>query len=370
MINRNNYKVAKEFVRSTQNVKQVQGDSADRYWASVRQLLLWADETWLGDAPKLVPTFQTYVMATDDPRHSPFAPATIKKVFQLARRFYTWAKMMHPGEFRSVPPAWIEALRPPQRILQAVNQVLLDEDDFVTSDEIKSLLALPSSNDIVRRRDQAAAAMLFLSGMRPGAFGSLSLECVDLDKCRIRQWPELGVHTKNSKKATTFLLRIPELMDVARDWDTLVRQTLPSTAAWFTPITSRFGVPQLSEDRPGIHRNTAVNDRLQVLFSEAKMKYRSAHKFRHGHAVYGLLHARTMADYKAVSRNLMHQDVTITDSIYAALLDDEVERRISTLGTTVAPLAKEDDDMERYIHQLPQDRLVRVLKMAAARLAS
>jgi hypothetical protein len=109
---------------------------------------------------------------------------------------------------------------------------------------------------------------------------------------------------------------------------------------------------------------------LQLLFTEAQMNYRSAHKFRHGHAVYGLLHAHTMADYKAVSRNLMHHDVTITDSIYAALLDDEVERRISTLGSNGVPLVKEDDEMERYIHQLPQDQLVRVLKMAAARLAS
>ena len=75
-----------------------------------------------------------------------------------------------------------------------------------------------------------------------------------------------------------------------------------------------------------------------------------------------------MADYKAVSRNLMHDDVTITDAIYAALMDDEVERRIAGLTETI-PRPSEDAELDLVIQQMPQDRLVRVLKMAAARLS-
>ena len=370
MINRNNYTVTKEFIRTIVSVKQVHPDSADRYWSYVKHLVLWANENWLGDAHKIEPTFQTYILAADDPRHAIFAPVTIKKIFQIARRFFTWAKMTHSTEFRLITPAWIDSLYPPRRVLQSANETHLDEDDFVSLEDVKSLLAVPATADqLVRRRDQAAAAMLLLSGMRPGAFGSLSLQCVDVAKLRIRQWPELGVHTKNSKKATIFLLHIPGLLEVVQDWDAFVRADLPPNAAWFTPITSRFGVQTLSADQPGAHRNTAVNDRLQILFSEAQVKYRSAHKFRHGHAVYGLLHARTMADYKAVSRNLMHTDITITDSIYAGLLDDEVEQRIAGLTEVVAPMSRDESDLETYIQQLSQERLLRVLKLAAARLA-
>ena len=45
---------------------------------------------------------------------------------------------------------------------------------------------------------------------------------------------------------------------------------------------------------------------MRKLFEFADLPYKSPHKFRHGHAVYALQHAKTMADYKAVSMNLMH----------------------------------------------------------------
>ena len=42
-----------------------------------------------------------------------------------------------------------------------------------------------------------------------------------------------------------------------------------------------------------------------------------------------------MADYKAVSMNLMHEDIRVTDSIYAPLASNEVQHRIA--GLTGAP---------------------------------
>jgi len=38
------------------------------------------------------------------------------------------------------------------------------------------------------------------------------------------------VHTKNGKKATTFLFQIPKLIDVALAWDRFVRSELPAKA--------------------------------------------------------------------------------------------------------------------------------------------
>jgi hypothetical protein len=48
--------------------------------------------------------------------------------------------------------------------------------------------------------------MLFLSGARASAFTTLPLSAVDLPARTLRQWPELGVATKNGKRATTYLL--------------------------------------------------------------------------------------------------------------------------------------------------------------------
>jgi hypothetical protein len=78
-----------------------------------------------------------------------------------------------------------------------------NEHVFVSLNEVLQIARLKIAPDnLATRRDQSSAAMLFLSGMRAGAFTTLPLEAVDLQTMKIRQWPELGVHTKNSKKAT------------------------------------------------------------------------------------------------------------------------------------------------------------------------
>jgi hypothetical protein len=70
---------------------------------------------------------------------------------------------------------------------------------------------------------------------------------------------------------------------------------------------------------------------MRKLFAAADMPYKSPHKFRHGHAVFSLQNAQTMADYKAVSMNLMHADISVTDGIYAPLAGEEVKERIANL---------------------------------------
>ena len=52
---------------------------------------------------------------------------------------------------------------------------------------------------------------------------------------------------------------------------------------------------------------------------------------RHGHAVYALKRARTIAEYKAVSQNLMHASLTITDGVYGVLTGADVQSTIAGL---------------------------------------
>jgi integrase len=174
--------------------------------------------------------------------------------------------------------------------------------------------------------------MLFLSGARASAFTTLPVSAVDLPDRALRQWPDLGVATKNGKRATTFLLPIPQLLSVAQAWDDVIRPNLPTAAPWYTPIAAYWGGQSLEESSPGKNRHQALDKRLRKLSDLAGLPYKSAHKFRHGHAVYGLLKAQTMADYKAVSMNLMHHDIKITDSIYAPILNSFV---LSAAGSII-----------------------------------
>ncbi len=62
------------------------------------------------------------------------------------------------------------------------------------------------------------------------------------------------------------------------------------------------------------------------------LKYRSPHAFRHGHIHYGLERAKTMADFKAVSLNVMHSKIQTTDEVYSRLSVEDVHTRVRHLG--------------------------------------
>jgi integrase len=211
--------------------------------------------------------------------------------------------------------------------------------------------------------------MLYLSGMRVGAMGTLPIEAVDLAERSVRQWPSLGVYTKNGKAATTYLLPIPELLEVVQRWDGHVRETLPPTAMWCPPVGHTWGDQSLTADRPGANRHIAINKRLRLLFSLADLPPQSPHKFRHGHAVWALQHARTMADYKAISQNLMHSDIRVTDGIYAPLLGNEVQQRVAGLASQASHPLPTDGDLVSFLSRLSKAEIPAVLHVLADRLA-
>jgi integrase len=186
-------------------------------------------------------------------------------------------------------------------------------------------------DSLALRRDQAAAALLFLSGMRAGALVSLPISAVDMTNHAIHQLATLGVRTKNGKSAVTYLLPIHELLDIVHTWDAFIRGRLPASAMCYTPVAFQHGDQCLSAQAAGTHRRVALGKRLRHLCRMARVPFQSAHKFRHGHAVWALQQAETMADYKAISQNLMHANISITDGIYAMLRSTDVRQRITHL---------------------------------------
>ena len=42
----------------------------------------------------------------------------------------------------------------------------------------------------------------------------MPIKAVDIAERTVKQWPTLGVQTKNAKAATTYLLEIPDLLKV------------------------------------------------------------------------------------------------------------------------------------------------------------
>ncbi len=199
----------------------------------------------------------------------------------------------------------------------------------------------------------------------PAPLGSLPIQAVDVKSRTIKQWPDLGVRTKNLKSATTYLLHIPELLKVVEEWDTFIRQQMPPTAMWYTPVVGHWGEQTLSPKPAEANRGVAIGKRVRKLYAEAGLPRKSPHKFRHGHAVWALQQAQAMADYKAISQNLMHGDIRITDSVYAPLLGSEVQQRITGLsGGARGPAGGPGD----VLNGLSKTELADTLRALARRL--
>ena len=84
----------------------------------------------------------------------------------------------------------------------------------------------------------------------------------------------------------------------------------------------------------GGHRGILATRNIKAWLEGNGLPYHSSHKFRHGHIQYGLANSKSIADYKAVSMNVMHTSMEITDEIYSNLNDGEVQNRIGSLGKT------------------------------------
>lgn len=203
--------------------------------------------------------------------------------------------------------------------------------EAVSLDEIYKIASAPVE-DIVERRIRASAVFWFLSGIRIGAYVTLPIKAVDLQNKTIKQYPSLGVRTKNSKPAKTNLLDIPILLEVIKNWDDEVRTMLPDTGFWFAPLSPDTRELDLARDEVGKHRVAIARENLRDWLSKVGLPYHSPHKFRHGHIHYGLERAKTMADLKAISLNVMHTNIKITDQTYSRLSEDEVHIRVEKLS--------------------------------------
>lgn len=328
MIDRMNYRDVKAFMDYHVNVKQSDPRTVENYWTRLKYLLEWADAKRLSSSHTLKPTFPAYLDNLDG-EHIRMSATRFTAICKTARAFFSWARIAFPGRYRGVTEFWIMSLRPPRARSE---QAELQTRELYTLDDVLQLCRFDTGNSYMLRRSQAAAAFLFLSGMRIGAFVTLPIGCVDLPGMRVMQLPEKGVATKNRKAAETSLLNIAELLDVVRKWDAFVRVGLSDRHPWYAALDLDGKLAkEIPCQKTLVDRRHSFNDDLRLLCQAAGVQYLSAHKFRHGHAVYCIKRAKDMAQMKAISENLMHATIGITDGIYGRLARDDKHRLITGL---------------------------------------
>jgi len=293
--------------------------------------LIWADYRYFDVVPFLRPSFPQYLISLD------LSPVYVSHLVRSARRFFSWLSKHWRG-FSVISAAWLDTLK-----FSGVSTSDEKNHEIVTIDEIRAIASAPVKT-IRDRRIRASAVFWWLSGIRVGAFVTLPVLAVDLEHLTIKQFPSLGVKTKFKKQAITFLFDIPDLLAVVRDWDNEIRAA--GSRFWFASVSPETGLIDPGVSEVGRHRNIRARKDLRLWLARVGLPYHSPHKFRHGHAVFAIKNARTISSLKAISQNLMHSSLKITDGVYGVLSDLDVENEIHSLGK------KQDDDILQKLRDL------------------
>ena len=206
MINRNTWKLTKEYLRFREEVDQLSKGSLLLERDYLRHFLEWTQSKPIDAVEDIRPTFPEYLKtARLDGKNKPLSASYVKKTIGSTRRFFKWVIVYKRGHAIKVSNRWLDTLRPPKFMTEN------KEHEAVTIDEIMAIANAPVYS-LRDKRIRAAAVFLFLSGMRVGAFVTLPIKAVDLNELCIRQWPSLGVKTKFNKYGTTYLLPVKELL--------------------------------------------------------------------------------------------------------------------------------------------------------------
>lgn len=338
MINKNNWRMMKKFLEYRLRVDQISNGSWLREKTHLLYLLNWAQEKSFKLAPSFRPAFPEYLLKSRlDGEKTTLSAVYIKKVLATARLFFIWLSDNEAG-YKHLKQIWIKTIKS-KRISDRPKV-----KHAVSLDEIMAIANAPAPSAQARRA-RAGLVFLYLSGMRIGAFVSLPIQAVDIANLQVNQFPELGVRTKNNKSATTFLLPIPELLKVVKEWDDEVRAVLPLNGFWYAPFSPLTGEIDPGITDVGVHRAINASRNFRQWLNEVNLPYYSPHKFRHGHVRYGRDHAKNIAQFKAVSQNVMHSSMGITDQVYSVMNDLEVKNGIGALQDDVISPARSEDDL-------------------------
>jgi len=328
MINRQNWKLVCEYLKYRRDFDQISKKSQRLEESRLRHLLEWANDFPFERVVKILPSFPQYILNIRiDGRSGSLSPIYVEKVIRAAYRFFKWVTN-HKRGFTSLNQIYLDTLKPPKMENEK------KEHEAVTIEEIRAI-AKASVTTIGERRIRASALFWFLSGIRIGAFVSLPLLAVDLSSFSVKQWPKLGVRTKFKKRATTFLLNIPDLVEVVREWDMEVRNICGDNGLWFAQLSPDTGKIIPYAMRAGEYRSSIATRDLKQWLEKVGLPYHSPHKFRHGNAVYSIKLAKDIAALKAVSQNLMHSNLSITDGVYGILSETDIQEQILSLGKTI-----------------------------------
>lgn len=276
------------------------------------------------------------------------------------KTFFEWL-ITQPGYKSKITSDSLEYLRITKKESRVVAQNSIRK--FPYMEYVRNLADSIEGQNDVQLRNRALISFAFLTGMRDGAIVSLPLKSIDMDKLIVFQNPVYGVKTKFSKTIYSKIFNFDEkLLKYFTDWHQhLLEIGFSSNDPVFPRSKSSQGENSLSfeestEIEPVFWESTSsMRDIFKKTAIAADLPYYRPHAFRHSAIYYALKITRNGDEYKAVSQNFGHEDVSTTLSVYAQYEPEKLIEVLSNLNYSGNQEIKEKDLWEAFKNIVKQN---------------
>lgn len=248
--------------------------------------------------------------------------ATILSVINRLKRFLGWLATQ-PGYKSQIKLNDVEYLNLSEKDVRAASAPI--DRPFPTLKMIEKVVSQMPHRSAIEKRDRALVAFIALTGIRVGALITLKMKHFDTKNLVVRQDP-LEVSTKFSKRIDTFLFPLDNSFEkVVLEWVIFLRQEL-----LFADHHPLFPKTKMGHDKndcfivDGLTRahweNTSPPRKIfRSAFEAAGLPNYNPHSFRHMLVAYLFSLNLDIAEFKAASQNLGHENVQTTLTSYGKL---------------------------------------------------
>ncbi|WP_299772304.1 tyrosine-type recombinase/integrase [uncultured Pseudoteredinibacter sp.] len=201
------------------------------------------------------------------------------------------------------------------------------EKPVASLEQIKHVLKIMPSGNVIEKRDRALIAFTLLTGARDSAIASLCLKHVDVQAGALYQ-DAREVNTKFSKTFTTYFFPVgDEVRGIVSEWvNYLANDCLFGPSDPLFPKTAMKQGKDYNFEIAGLSREpwsnaSAIRKIFRAAFERAGLPHFNPHSFRNTLAALGENLCHSAEEFKAWSQNLGHEGVLTTFYSYGHVQD-------------------------------------------------
>jgi integrase len=213
--------------------------------------------------------------------------------------------------------------------------------EYPTLDYVKELVnSIPNETD-TDKRNRALISLLCLTGARVDALVSLSMQCIDIDRLIVKQYPRFNTRTKFGKTIISKIFHFDnELVDIFVEWYNYLKDNgFKKSDPLFPKLKITKDTNNLSFKRSELSKEfmSATNFRkiLSNLCKKQNITYYSPHRYRD--LAINLIMSKIPygEEIKIISQNFGHSDIATTIDYYGSYNPNILVEKLEKLDNRI-----------------------------------